>query len=153
MNLAKITRTCESILHKRLTDSTGIIPDPRIYVGFIFDPIFCRSLFFAVFVFDSCFPRLWKFFVTLGIATFFTRNLHIFLVLLTIYYARFSGSFVFFLSKTCQKIWLLIKEDILSWIFPLHELFNVFFVLNRPPAESRMSNFGKLNLILSPKNW
>ena len=62
MNLAKITRTCENILHKRQTDKTGMIRDPRVYVGFIFDLMFCRSLFFAVFVFWFMFSAIMKVF-------------------------------------------------------------------------------------------
>ena len=60
-----------------------------------------KFLFFQVLCFDSCFPRLWKFFVTFGIAASFRRKFHLFPVELTIYYAWFSESFVFFLSITC----------------------------------------------------
>ena len=42
-------------------------------------------------------------FVTFGIATSFERNLLLYPVELAIYYSRFSGSFVFFLSITCQR--------------------------------------------------
>ena len=76
--------------------------------------------------FDSCFPRLWKFFVNFGIATSFERNIHIFPVELTIYYARFSGSFVFFLSITFQRTVILLEEEIFVINIPLARTFTVF---------------------------
>ena len=60
-------------------------------------PFLCSvCVLIHVCVFDSCFLRLWKFFVTFGIATSFEQNLQLFPIELAIYYARLSGSFVFF---------------------------------------------------------
>ena len=76
--------------------------------------------------FDSCFPRLWKFFVTFGISTSFEWNLRLFPVDLAIYYAGILGSFVFFLSIICQRTWLLLKEEIFVINIPLARSFTVF---------------------------
>ena len=49
-NLAKMTRTCESILQKRQLLRTEISRDLRINGGLIVDLMVCSSLFVAVFV-------------------------------------------------------------------------------------------------------
>ena len=126
MNLAKMTRTCERIPQKRQMSWTGISRDLRFMVGWLSIRWFEESFSLQFLCFDSCFPRLWKFLVTFGIATFIERNLHLFPVELTIYYARFLGSYVFFQSITCQRTGLLLKEEIFVTNIPLAWTFAVF---------------------------
>ena len=96
----KMTRTCEESYRSencRVRIFSGIY---GFMVGWLLIWWFENSFSFQLLCFDSCFPRWWKYFVTFGIATSFEGNLHLFPVELTIYYARFSERFVFFLSIT-----------------------------------------------------
>ena len=111
MNLVKMTRKSGRIIRKRQL-SDGYCPG--IY-GFMTDwlSIWWFEVPFSLqfLCFDSCFPRLRRFFVIFWIATSFKRNIHLFPVELAIYCARFSGSVVFFLSSTRLRTWLLLKEE------------------------------------------
>ena len=130
-----MTRTCESILQKRQLSCTDISRDLRIYGGLIVDLMVWSSFFFAVFVFWFMFSAIVKVF-----CYFWDRNI-LWAKSPPIscrtddFYARFSKGFVFFLSITCQRTGLLLKEEIFVINIPLHDLLR--FVLNRWPAESR----------------
>ena len=112
-------------------------------VGMMVDLMIWSSLFFAVFVFWFMFSAILKVFRTL-----WDRNIHSAksppISGLTIYYARFSGSFVFFCQLLVRKLDYCSKKRFLSSIFLLHELLR--FLHNRSTAESRLSNFGNLSL-------
>ena len=85
-----------------------------------------KFLSLCFFVFDSIFLRLWKCSVTLGIAISFKPNCHRFPVELEIYYARFSESFVLFLSTISQKTVSLLKEEFVVINIPLARSCTVF---------------------------
>ena len=65
-------------------------------------------------------------FVTFEIAISLKGSRHLFPVELAIYYARFSGSFMFFLSIIGQRTGLLFKEEIFVVNIPLARSFTVF---------------------------
>ena len=131
-----MTRTCERILQKWQLSCTSISQDLRIYGGLIVDLMIWSSLSLQFLCFDSCFPQLWEFFVTFEITASFERNIHLFPVELTIYYARFSRSFVFFLPITCQRTGLLLKEEIFCHQYSPWTNFHGFYLIGHQPSHA-----------------
>ena len=113
--------------HTDATISCKVIArDLRIYGGLIVALVIWSSIFFAVFVFWFMFSAIVRFFVTFGIAISFERNLRPFPIELASYYPGFSGSSLFFLSITCQRAGLLLKDEIFVINIPLVRSFTVF---------------------------
>ena len=123
MNLSNMTRKCGIILRDRQLSCTGI--SRNLW------RVDCRSD-------DLKFPFLLSFCVLIHIfldcesCSFLLGSQHplskiaLFPVEIAIYYARFSGRFVFFLSIICQRTGLMLNEKKNVINFPLVRTLKVF---------------------------
>ena len=121
-----MTRTYDIIPQKRPMSCKGIVRDLRIYGGLIVDLMIWSNLFFAGFMIWFLFSAIIKVF-----RYFWDRNI-LWAKYPPIsgitgdYYAGFSGSFVFFLSITCQRTGLLLKKRFFVIDIPLARHFTGF---------------------------
>ena len=151
MNLAKMTRTYEIILQKRKLSCKGIARDLRIYGGFIVDLMIFSSLFFAVFLFWFMFSAIVKVFRYFRDRNILWAKSPPISGITGDLLRRIFGKFCVFPVIHLSENWIANKKEIFSSIFPEHEVLR--FLLNRPQAESRLSNLWNLSFIHSWWYW